>query len=89
MAKGRNTSNGENGEIENGELESVTVQPLQFRNPNSLVEFKDKRGKRMPAMTVSDYLKPENFKQLPEKTQDKLTGKTKMKTASQLLNEQG
>lgn len=76
----------EKDEFGNDIIESVQTPP-EFRNPNSVMSLKNKQGRAMPSMTLAEYLKPHNLKQLPQSMQDKLTGVTPMKTASQLIAE--
>jgi hypothetical protein len=86
MAKGKREI--EKDEFGNDIIVNESAQtPPQFRNPDSVMSLKNKQGKAMPSMTLAEYLKPHNLKQLPQAMQDRLTGKTPMKTASQLIAE--
>ena len=60
---------------------------LQLRNVDSLMSLKDKNGKPMPNMKLSDYLLEHNFKQLSKSKQDFVTGESGAKTISQVIAE--
>lgn len=85
MAK-RNIAENENEVIGSEEIvvkAEAKVSTVSLRNPNSLLNLKDKQGKKM-VMTLDQALLPHNFKRLSVAVQN---GLLNGKSASQMLKE--